>query len=114
MHSLPLEYGLWDSTAPAAKRRVMDARFEAKDIPQDEKYHWYYLGKYVMTKDLRLHIHWSWSICAWFRKAITGILQDNPREVWMSLKITGPTYVKGSTKPDGVWLERVIVVNDKP
>ena len=114
MHSLPLEYGFWDSTAPVAKRRVMDAKFEAKDIPQDEKYHWYYLGKYVMTKDLRLHIHWSWSICAWFRKAITGILQDNPREVWMSLKITGPTYVKGSTKPDGVWLERVIVVNDKP
>ena len=48
------------------------------------------------------------------RKAITGILQDNPREVWVSLKITGPAYVKGSTKPDGVWLERIIVINDKP
>ena len=114
MHVLPLTYGMYDSTAPLAKRRLMDSQFEAKDIPQDEKYHWYCLGKYVLTPNLRFHIHWSWTICAWFRKAITGILQDNPREVWVSLKITGPAYVKGSTKPDGVWLERIIVVNDKP
>ena len=112
MHSLPVTYGMYDSTAPLAKRRLMDSKFEAKDIPQDEKYHWYNMGKYVLTQNLRFHIHWSWTICVYFRKARTGILLDNPREVWVSLKFTGPTYVKGSTKPDGIFVERVIVVQD--
>ncbi len=111
-HYLPFAYGVWNSTAPAAQRRVIDRTIEGKDIPQDEKYHWIKVGKFPMTKDSFLHLHWSWTIVCYFRKAITGIIQDNPKEVWMSVKFTGPTYVKGSTKPDNVYLERVIVINE--
>ena len=39
-------------------------------------------------------------------------VQDNPRDVWISLKITGPAYVKNSTKPNGIYVERVIIVEE--
>ena len=44
---------------------------------------------------------------------MTGIDLDRPKEIWMSMKVTGPTYVKNSGKPDGIFVDRVILVSDQ-
>jgi hypothetical protein len=31
-------------------------------------------------------------------------------DVWVSLKFTGPTYVKGSSLPDHVLIDQVVIV----
>ena len=36
--------------------------------------------------------------------------QANQWNVWISLKLQGPPYVKGSTKPNGAWMDRVLLV----
>ena len=42
--------------------------------------------------------------------AADGISGYNIWETWISVKYTGPAYVKGSTQKNGVFLERVILV----
>jgi hypothetical protein len=34
---------------------------------------------------------------------------DYDSDVWISVKLTGPAYVKGSTKPNGIFIDRVII-----
>jgi hypothetical protein len=34
----------------------------------------------------------------------------NEWDAWISLKLQGPAYVKGSTKPNGAWMDRVLLV----
>ena len=110
-HRLPITYGVYDSKAEGNKF-FFTGKFDESNMPQDEKYHWYYIGKHILTPNKRIYFHWSWNMEAYFRKAITGIVQDNPRDVWISLKITGPAYVKNSTKPNGIYLERVIIIEE--
>lgn len=107
LHELPLELGLYDSTS---KQYVAKYLWERPDIPQDEKYHWYKLGETSITKDLRIFMHWSWGLRIFMRKALTGIDRDIPKEIWVSLKITGPTYIENSQKRDGLFVDRVILV----
>jgi len=39
-----------------------------------------------------------------------GLPGYNVWETWISVKYTGPAYVKGSTKQNGVFLDQVILV----
>ena len=115
-HEQPLQISIYDSTAP---RTPKDLRFAASyewkegDYASDEKYHWYKLGDAVVTANMRIVFHWSWRCRVYLRKGVTGIDQNFPKEIWASIKITGPSYVKGSTKPDGIFIDRVVLV-EKP
>ena len=110
-HRIPITYGVYDSKAEGNKFSFT-GKFDESNMPQDEKYHWYYIGKQVLKPNNRIYFHWSWNMEVYFRKAVTGIVQDNPRDVWVSLKITGPAYVKNSTRPNGIYVERVIIVEE--
>ena len=115
-HEQPLQISIYDSTAP---RTPKDLRFAASyewkegDYASDEKYHWYKLADAVVTANMRIVFHWSWRCRVYLRKGVTGIDQNFPKEIWASIKITGPSYVKGSTKPDGIFIDRVVLV-EKP
>lgn len=78
------------------------------DIPQDEKYHLYHLGKSVLVGGSRIWAHWSWYFQFSPREAYT-VTPDYESDVWISVKFTGPAYVKGSLLPDGVFIDRVII-----
>lgn len=83
-------------------------------IPQDEKYHWYKMGKFDFG---RRTILWGWF---WYRSAnlssvytnADGLPGFNTWTVWVSVKITGPAYVKGSKKPNNVLLDQIILVKE--
>ena len=82
------------------------------DIPQDEKYHWYKIGSFDFGKKTKLW-GWFWWITADLGSVWTnadGLPGFNTWEVWVSVKITGPAYVKGSQKENRVFADQVILV----
>lgn len=102
----PTSVGLYDPTTGK------NLQIHIKDIPTDEKYHWYRIGEYNFGKQTFL---WAWF---WLKRANLrsvwvsddGLDNINLWEVWVSVKITGPAYVKGSTKQNEVMLERIVLV----
>ncbi|NUQ64056.1 MAG: DUF4838 domain-containing protein [Pirellulales bacterium] len=101
-HKLPFQMRVHDDKAAKSWEPLT-----LEKVPQDETYHWHHVG----TGPLGVHCGlWSnvplWVPIGW------GAAPPpmNEREVWVSLKFTGPTYVKDSTLPDQVLLDQVVVV----
>jgi len=82
------------------------------DIPQDEKYHWYKIPAWDFQPGSFLWgFYWYSRVdlsSAWTNA--DGLPGYNVWETWFSVKYTGPAYVKGSTRPNGVWIDKVILV----
>jgi len=78
----------------------------ADQIPQDEQFHVYKLGTIRVLSPAYAYFN-SWHYRSWL--STVGI-EGEEREIWLSVKFTGPAYVKGSTQPDGVRYERVFYV----
>ncbi len=101
------------------------------DIPQDGKFHLHPLGRVQVRPTLHPQpgsggmttpgtVIWA------LEPRKLGVCVDRVYEpdaegpdanVWnayLSLKVDGPAYVKGSTATNGVWLERVLLVRPQP
>ena len=80
-------------------------------VSADEKYHWYKLGAFEFGRNTIVW-GWFWVITADMRGAWTnadGLDGYNTWDVWVSAKFTGPAYVPGSVKRNGVWIDQVIL-----
>ncbi len=80
-------------------------------IPQDEKYHFYPLGTVRLEPSALLWLHETW----YLQQELGGFFRkDDPEEnryrVFVSLKFTGPAYVKGSQKENAFWMDRILLV----
>lgn len=89
-------------------------QFRTPDYPKDESYHWYNLGRFDFGKHT---IAWGffWIITADLRDVWTnadGVPDFNTWNVWVSAKFTGPEYVPGSSKPNAVWIDQVILTKE--
>lgn len=88
-----------------------------KAVPQDEKYHWYRLpGKFEM-KPLSYFWGFGWAIQASTQHLYT-LTDGNPLDntwdqIWVSAKFTGPAYVKGSTKPNAIWVDMAVLIRNE-
>ena len=102
-HKLPYMAGLYDDQV----RKDIGIRLEAKDIPQDGKFHLVRLGTFDIVCQSRVYFDWTWRYATWVPSF--GVQTDR-REVWLSVKLTGPTYVKGAAAPDAIALERLFLV----
>ena len=100
-HRLPYRAGAYD---PITRQNV-ELMLEAKDIPADGKYHLYRLGTLDLVCESRVYYEWTWGKHTWVPPF--GIPMGR-REVWLSVKLTGPTYVNGSADEDGIFIERVL------
>lgn len=82
------------------------------DVPQDEKYHWYKINAFDFGPNTYLWgFYWRFNVN--LSSAYTtadGLPGCNIWESWISVKYTGPAYVKGSKQKNGVFLDRVILV----
>jgi hypothetical protein len=105
-HERPLGFGVYDSP-----RRVFGPSLTLKgaDVPQDEKYHWYKVGRFAVTDGTLLWAHWTWLLSVPLDRVYSAAEQNHDRDIWVSLKLTGPAYVKDSKQPNAVSLDRVIV-----
>ena len=89
LHSLPVTFGLYDNRS---EKSYGVQKLDANQIPQEEKYHWYYVGSAPITNGLRVYAHWSWELSVYLNKGIVGIVPK--KGVYVSMKVTGPAYVK--------------------
>lgn len=106
---LPSWFGVYDSQT---KRSL---QFRTPGVPADEKYHWYKLGTFEFGRNTIVW-GWFWVITADMRGAWTnadGLEGYNTWDVWVSAKFTGPAYVPGSAKKNGVWMDQVILTKQE-
>ena len=87
-------------------------KLEAKDIPQDEKYHVYKIGRHFLMNRSRIFLHWTWHFQFHPRESFMAT-PDYYNDIYISLKLTGPVYVKGSKKKNGIFVDRVIITRSK-
>jgi len=106
-HARPLGFGVYDGP-----RRVFGPAVTLKgaDVPQDENYHWYKVGRFAVTDGTRLWAHWTWLLSIPLDRVYKPDEQNHERDIWVSLKVTGPAYVKDSKQPNAVSIDRVLVV----
>jgi hypothetical protein len=78
-----------------------------EEIPQDEKYHWYCIRNCKIGPST---VFWAWG---WYIRSELGKVymdgEENRYDVWFSLKIVGPAYVRNSRKENDFFLECVIL-----
>ena len=106
-----LDFGVYDYST----RSSISRRFN-KNIPQDEKYHWYKVGKAKLEAGSFLWgFYWGMNCrLGDLYQRDDGLPEDtNVWEIWVSFKVTGPRYVKGSTKKDELYMDQVMLVKDK-
>ena len=87
-----------------------------KQVAQDEKYHWYRLPGNIELRDKTTFWGHGWSFQArpnyWYTLTDGNPLDNLWSQVWMSAKFTGPAYVPGSTKPNAIYVDRVVIVRN--
>ncbi len=82
---------------------------QRQEIPTDEKFHLYKLGSATIMAPLYINFDETWRFRAWL--ATVGIVPEE-RDIWVSIKFTGPNFVSGSKKPNRVLFDRVFLVKD--
>jgi len=85
-----------------------------KEVPQDEKYHWYRIpGSVVLDTRSNFWGH-GWGINArvnhWYTLTYGDPRDNTWEQVWFSAKFTGPAYVKGSKKENAIYVDTVVAV----
>lgn len=104
-HGRDIEFGIY---ARDTKKHLLKKVIAKIQIPQDEKYHFYYLGRTGIPENSCLWLHWTW----WLQIPLAGVYDpmntDTRYDIWLSLKAQGPSYVKGSRLPDDLRVDRAI------
>ena len=84
-----------------------------REFPKDEKFHWYKLGNCEFLPGRVSLLMWWWHMQGDLSKVFTppdGNNDINKYTVYVSLKFTGPSYIPGSKKQDGVFIDQIILV----
>ena len=84
-----------------------------EEVPQDGKYHVFKIGPTRVKKGTTAWAHASRRMGVNVDRLVVPEAQDptvNDWEAYISLKVKGPAYVKGSTDGNGLWMDRVILV----
>ncbi len=107
-HSQDFTMGIAGRTS---RKTLSFVRLKKEQIPQDEKYHFYSLGKVVLEPKTLFYGHPTWylqqDLSRWCKEDGGD---RNKVEVLVSLKFTGPAYVKSSKKENGISLDRILLV----
>lgn len=103
----PIDFGAFDS----GNKKAMAWQFNER-IPKDEKYHWYKIGTYDIYSG-----SFVWGFFWFTRCDLSGYWIPNDGmpdlniwDIYVSVKITGPAYVNGSTKSNEIYWDQVMLV----
>ncbi len=109
-HTKNFLLGLYDNFA----RRSL-GRCSITPAAQDEKYHWYKLGKFKLGRDTIIWGSASWHMSIYLKEFFVNDdgadEKTNPNicEVWVSVRFTGPAYNRGSKNPNGVYVDKIVL-----
>ena len=84
-----------------------------RNIPTDEKYHWYRIpGKIELRSNPYFWGH-AWAIQArtahWYFLTDGNPLDNTWEQVWFHAKFTGPAYVPGSTRDNAIYIDMAVI-----
>lgn len=107
----PMEFGVYNySTGKALARRII----RPEEVPSDEKYHLYRIGTVVPSGYEKQffwgHRSWSMQIGKLYRMLWDSVDPDREYELYISCKLTGPAYVKGSKSENAVYVDKLVAV----
>ena len=94
------------------KQSLLTRKIQLDQLPQDEKFHLYYLGRINMTPQTLIWLHYSWYIQQEFYEYYREG-KNNTFDVYVSLKYTGNAFVKGSKKKDMILCDRILLLEPK-
>ena len=87
-----------------------------RDVPQDEKYHWFRIPGSIELQAVSYFWGHAWSIQAstkhWYMLTDGNPLDNTWDQVWFHAKFTGPAYVKGSKKENAIYIDMVVAVRN--
>ncbi len=105
-HRLPFQMGLY---CRAKKKFLTGKNIPAEEIPQDGKFHLYFLGKHAIEPTTIFWAHWTWLMSIVIDTAyLPGA--DNDWDVYASVKLVGSPYQKDSKEPAKVLVDRILLV----
>ena len=106
-HGKPPVFGLYDNRSKLLIKQTL----AAQDVPQDERYHMHLAGRMKATPTMYFWAHHSWRLAQRLRFAYDSSLPDQKTyDVYVSIKLEGPAYVRGSTRPNSFSIDRLILV----
>lgn len=82
-------------------------------VPQDEKYHLISLGVRPVPRRGYIFAHSSGLLRVDFKFCTDPVNPNRKYEIVLSVKLTGPAYVKGSKKQDSVSIDRLLLLEPK-
>ncbi|OQA80367.1 MAG: hypothetical protein BWY31_04026 [Lentisphaerae bacterium ADurb.Bin242] len=103
-HKLPYETGVYNRLS-----KTFGPTLRLKEVPQDGQYHFFKIGEFNILPGTILHAPWNWYFQTSLDKAYPSA-PENLCEVYVSLKFTGPVYVKDSKEENAVYIDRIITV----
>ncbi|NMA42150.1 MAG: DUF4838 domain-containing protein [Oligosphaeraceae bacterium] len=105
-HRLPLDVGIYNNTT---KKSELLKNFSKEELAQDEKFHYYSLGRHKITQGMMCWIHWSWQVSLKLDYAYTPDSEEK-HEVLVSMKVTGEPYVTGSKSKPDIFVDRILIL----
>ena len=106
-HRLPFQMGIYNKRKNLFQTTV---KLDADQIPQDGKFHWHKLGRFEIMPTSILWTHWTWKLQMPLDGAYLGEGADNTWDIYVSMKLTGKPYIKGSEEPAKVLMEAILLV----
>jgi hypothetical protein len=103
-HKKPLSFGVTSGVTLSLK---------PEEVPQDGKYHLFKIGRTRVKKGTTVWAHASKRMGVNVDRLVVVEATDptaNDWDAFISLKVKGPDYVKGSTGANGLWMDRVLLV----
>ena len=91
------------------RKNLLKSELPPEALPLDEQYHWYYLGRATLSAKCFLWMHWTWLSQLQLNELYDTSGLNNLVDVFVSLKVAGPRYVKNSTASDCYAIDRVVV-----
>ncbi len=105
-HARPFNLGIYNRTQ---KKILVNRTIPQEDIPQDGKFHLVHLGRFDIEPTTIVWVHWSWLISIGIDTTYLPEA-DNQWDVYVSIKLVGPPYQKGSLEKPQVLVDRVLLV----
>ena len=107
----PISCGLYDFAEE--KPILSNFRLTAELLPPDGEYHWVKIGRMRLGRVTSFWFPWSWCALATmsdYYVVSDGAAEDpNVYDMWVSMRVDGPLFVKGSEADDGIWLDRILL-----
>ena len=101
--------GIEDGEISVSSALLLCKKIARKDMFTDEKYHWYYVGKSKVKELCTLYAHASKQMPLRIPQAMYDPANpDAEYNIYISIKLEGPSYVPGSKKADAIYIDRVI------